>query len=45
MRQRETLRKRIDRKDAKLAEQDTGRRGKRLRNVANILNRSSGQGR
>ena len=45
MRQRETLRKRIDRKDAKLAEQDTGRGGKRLRNVANILNRSSGQGR
>jgi hypothetical protein len=44
MRQRETLRKRIDRKDAKLAERGTDRRGRRLRNVARLLNRP-GQGR
>ena len=40
MRQRETLRKRVDRKDAKLAAQGTDRGGRRLRNVARILGRS-----
>jgi hypothetical protein len=44
MRQRETLRKRIDRKDAKLAERSTDRGGSRLRNVARMLGRP-GQGR
>ena len=39
MRQRETLRKRIDRKDEKLAAQDTDRGGRRLRNVARMLGR------
>jgi glycosyltransferase involved in cell wall biosynthesis len=39
MRQRETLRKRIDRKDSKLAAQGTDRGGRRLRNVARILGR------
>jgi hypothetical protein len=39
MRQRETLRKRVDRKDAKLAARATDRGGRRLRNVARMLNR------
>ena len=39
MRQRETLRKRVDRKDAKLAAQSTDRGGSRLRNVARMLSR------
>ena len=38
-RQRETLRKRIDRKDAKLQAQGTDRGGRRLRNVARMLGR------
>lgn len=44
MRQRETLRKRLDRKDAKLAARSTDRGGSRLRSVARMLNRH-GQGR
>jgi Glycosyl transferase family 2 len=44
MRQRETLRKRVDRKDAKLAAQGTDRGGRRLRHVARMLGRP-GQGR
>jgi hypothetical protein len=40
MRQRDTLRERVDRKDAKLAAQGTDRGGRRLRNVARILGRS-----
>ncbi|MGI9019986.1 MAG: glycosyltransferase family 2 protein [Solirubrobacterales bacterium] len=44
MRQRETLRKRVDRKEAKLAKQATDRGGSRLRDVARMLNRP-GQGR
>lgn len=39
MRQRETLRKRVDRKDAKLAAMGTDRGGRRLRNVARMLGR------
>jgi len=39
MRQRETLRKRIDRKDAKLEAMATDRGSHRLRNVARMLNR------
>ncbi len=41
MRQRETLRKRVDRKDAKLQAQATDRGGRRLRNVARMLGRPS----
>ena len=41
MRQRETLRKRINRKDAKLEAQATDRGSHRLRNVARMLNRPS----
>ncbi len=39
MRQRETLRRRLDRKDAKLAARETDRGDSRLRNVARMLNR------
>jgi hypothetical protein len=40
MRQRDTLRKRVDRKDAKLKDQRTARGGRRLRDVARILSRA-----